>query len=59
MICQGRREAIMMNWFLALQYSHWLIITGTALVAIGFVGFAFDQNRNGQPEENPRGTGQG
>jgi drug/metabolite transporter (DMT)-like permease len=36
----------MMKWFFALEYPHWLMIAGAALVAIGFIGFAFSQNRN-------------
>jgi hypothetical protein len=48
-----------MKWLFALQYPHWMIFAGAGLVAIGFVGFAFNQNRNAQPEEKPPGTGQG
>jgi hypothetical protein len=43
----------MMNWFFALQYPHWMMIAGATLVAIGFVGFAFNQNRNREPDERP------
>jgi energy-converting hydrogenase Eha subunit E len=31
----------------AMQYPHWLIIAGAALVVLGFIGFAFSRNRNG------------
>ena len=30
----------------AMQYPHWLMVTGAALVALGFIGFAFSQNKN-------------
>jgi hypothetical protein len=29
-----------------MEYSHWLMIAGAVLVAFGFVGFAFSQNKN-------------
>jgi hypothetical protein len=29
-----------------MQYPHWLMIGGAVLVALGFVGFAFRQNKN-------------
>ena len=31
----------------AMQYPHWLMVTGAVLVALGFIGFAFRQNKNG------------
>jgi hypothetical protein len=51
----GRKQSIM-NWFFALQYPHWMMIAGATLVAIGFVGFAFNQNRHSEPDEKPHGT---
>ena len=30
-----------------IQYPHWLMVAGAALVVLGFIGFAFSQNRNG------------
>jgi uncharacterized protein HemX len=32
--------------FSAMEYPHWLMIAGAVLVAFGFVGFAFSQNKN-------------
>jgi hypothetical protein len=29
-----------------MEYPHWLIIAGAGLVALGFVGFTFGQNKN-------------
>ncbi len=29
-----------------MEYPHWLMIAGALLVAFGFVGFAFSQNKN-------------
>jgi hypothetical protein len=34
--------------FLAMEYPHWLMVAGALLVALGFIGFAFRQNRNGE-----------
>ena len=31
----------------AMQYPHWLMVTGAVLVALGFIGFAFRQNKTG------------
>lgn len=33
----------------AMQYPHWLMVAGAVLVVLGFVGFAFQRNRNGEP----------
>ena len=35
-----------MSTLSGLQYPHWLIVAGTVLVIIGFVGFVFRQNRD-------------
>jgi len=29
-----------------MEYPHWLMIAGAVLLAFGFVGFAFSQNKN-------------
>ena len=29
-----------------MEYPHWLMIAGAVLVAFGFAGFAFSQNKN-------------
>jgi len=38
----------------AMQYPHWLIVTGPVLVVLGFIGLAFRQNRNGPADEPSR-----
>ena len=30
-----------------MQYPHWLMVAGAVLVVLGFIGFAFIQNKNG------------
>jgi LPXTG-motif cell wall-anchored protein len=30
-----------------MQYPHWLMAAGAVLVVLGFIGFAFRQNKNG------------
>ena len=35
----------------AMQYPHWLMVAGAVLVVLGFIGFAFRQNRNGPGNE--------
>ena len=35
----------------AMQFPHWLMVTGAVLVVLGFIGFAFRQNRNGAGRE--------
>jgi len=43
----GRAEGrTMMDALPAMEYPHWLMIAGAVLVALGFVGFAFSQNKN-------------
>ena len=34
----------------AIEYPHWLMVAGAALVAIGFIGVAFSQNRTVEPD---------
>ena len=36
-----------------LQYPHWLMVAGAALVLLGFIGFAFSRNRNVEPDREP------
>ena len=39
----------------AMEYPHWLMVAGAVLVVLGFVGFAFRQNRNAEPDkDNPK-----
>ena len=43
----------------AMQYPHWLMVAGAVLVVLGFIGFAFQQNRSGEPPQGlkaPRET---
>jgi hypothetical protein len=35
-----------------MQYPHWLMVAGAVLVVLGFIGFAFRQNRNAEPDED-------
>jgi hypothetical protein len=41
----------------AMQYPHWLMVAGAVLVALGFIGFAFRQNRNGESGREPKAKG--
>jgi hypothetical protein len=34
----------------AMEYPHWLMVAGAVLVVLGFIGFAFRQNRNVEPD---------
>ena len=36
------------------EYPHWMMMAGTILVALGFMGFAIHQNRNGPVNESGR-----
>jgi hypothetical protein len=39
----------------AMQYPHWMMVTGAVLVVLGFIGFAFRQNRDGvTPVDEPK-----
>jgi hypothetical protein len=38
----------------AMQYPHWLMVAGAALVVLGFIGFALSKNRNGAADEPRR-----
>jgi hypothetical protein len=38
-----------------LEYPHWLMVAGAALVVFGFIGFAFRKNRNVEPEVKAKG----
>jgi hypothetical protein len=37
----------------AMQYPHWMIVAGAVLVVLGFIGFAFRQNRNIESDHEP------
>jgi hypothetical protein len=32
-----------------MEYPHWLIVAGAVLVVLGFIGFAFNQNKRDLP----------
>jgi uncharacterized protein HemX len=34
---------LLVDW----EYPHWMMMAGAIVVALGFIGFAFHQNRNG------------
>jgi preprotein translocase subunit Sss1 len=34
----------------AMEYPHWLMVAGAVLVVLGFIGFAFSQNRTVEPD---------
>jgi hypothetical protein len=36
-----------------MQYPHWLMAAGAVLVMFGIIGFAFHQNRNAEPDQEP------
>ncbi len=37
----------------AIEYPHWLMVAGAVLVVLGFIGFAFRQNRTVEPDQEP------
>src|ERR1700738_1868075 len=37
----------------AMEYPHWLMVAGTVLVVLGFIGFAFRQTRTVEPDHEP------
>ena len=39
---------LLVDW----EYPHWMMMAGAILVALGFMGFAFHQNRNGPVNES-------
>ena len=36
-----------------MEYPHWLMVAGVALVVFGSVGFALRQNKNVEPDHEP------
>ena len=40
---------LLVDW----EYLHWMMMAGTILVALGFMGFAFHQNRNVEHDDQP------
>jgi hypothetical protein len=39
-----------------MQYPHWLMVVGAVLVVVGFIGFAFHQNKAERISDNPEQT---
>jgi hypothetical protein len=39
-----------------MDYPHWMMATGAALVVVGFVGFAFRKNNAASDENDPEQT---
>jgi preprotein translocase subunit Sss1 len=42
-----QRNLKMTNAISAMEYPHWLIVAGTILVVLGFIGFGFRQKQGG------------
>jgi hypothetical protein len=42
----------MMDALSAMEYPHWLMVAGAILVALGFIGLGFRQNRNVEPDDH-------
>ncbi len=39
-----------------MEYPHWMMVAGAALVLFGFVGFAFRKNNAASDENDPEQT---
>ena len=37
----------LLSWLSEMEYPHWMMVAGAVLVVLGFIGFAFRQNKNG------------
>jgi hypothetical protein len=37
------------GWLSEMEYPDWVMVAGAVLLAVGFIGFAFHQNKNGAP----------
>jgi hypothetical protein len=44
----------LLGWLSEMEYPHWMMVAGAVLLVVGFVGFAFRQNKNGVPHK-PKG----
>ena len=42
----------MLHFLFDWEYHHWMMMAGAILVALGFIGLAFRQNRNGLVNES-------
>ena len=47
----------MLHFLFDWEYPHWMMMAGAIFVALGFIGLAFRQNRNGPVNESKSGTG--
>jgi LPXTG-motif cell wall-anchored protein len=47
------REAALELGVVKMEYPHWLIVAGAALLAIGFIGLTFRRNRDVGPSHEP------
>ena len=47
----------MTNAFSSMEYPHWLIVAGAALLVLGFIGLAFRQRKGAEAELNERANG--
>ena len=45
--------AKMLHLLFDWEYPHWMMMAGAILVVLGFIGFAFNQNRNVGPNHEP------
>jgi hypothetical protein len=41
------------GWVSRLEYPHWMMVIGAVLLAFGFIGYVFSQNKNG-PSDPPK-----
>jgi len=39
----AKKLHLLLDW----EYPHWMMMAGAILVALGFIGLAFNRNRNG------------
>jgi hypothetical protein len=44
----------MLHLLFDFKYPHWMMMAGAILVAVGFIGLAFRQNRNSAVNESSR-----
>ena len=42
----------MLHFLFDWEYPHWMMMAGAIFVALGFIGLAFRQNRNGPVSES-------
>src|SRR6266404_7045463 len=50
-ITRGGQRPKCLHLLLDWEYPHWMMMAGAILVTLGFMGFAFHQNRNGPVNE--------